>query len=135
MYKKECGSCHIAYVPYLLPQNAWQKIMGDLENHFGDDASLQKHDEKQIFSFLSKHSLEYFDTKFRSKIKKEDRDKIIISEHVFYQKAHEKISHKVFKSKEIKSKANCQNCHSDAEEGTFQKNKINFSKLNTLKSM
>lgn len=129
LYKKECGSCHIAYAPYLLPQNAWEKMMGDLENHFGDDASLDDEDRVQILSFLSKYSLEQFDTKFKAKIKKEDREKIAISEYVFYQKAHKKIPQEVFSSKEIKSKANCQNCHKDAENGTFSKENIDFSKI------
>lgn len=126
LYKKECGSCHITYAPYLLPANAWEKMMGDLENHFGDDASLEEEDRAQILSFLSKYSLKHFDTKFQIKSKKEDREKIAISEYVFYQKAHSKIPPKVFSSKEIKSKANCQNCHKDAENGIFSKQKIDF---------
>lgn len=134
LYKKECGSCHIAYAPYLLPANAWEKMMGDLENHFGDDASLDEEDRVQILSFLSKNSLKHFDTKFQVKSKTRDEGKIAISEYVFYQKAHRKISQDVFTSKEIKSKANCQNCHKDAENGTFSKVNIDFAKIsNTSK--
>lgn len=132
LYKKECGSCHIAYTPYLLPVNAWEKMMGDLENHFGDDASLDEEDRVQILSFLSKYSLEHFDTKFKAKSKKEDIGKIAISKYIFYQKAHRKIPQEVFSSKEIKSKANCQNCHKDVENGTFSKLKIDFAKISKI---
>src|SRR5512135_1196331 len=39
-YRSECGSCHTLYSPGLLPARSWQKIMGGLDKHFGDDASL-----------------------------------------------------------------------------------------------
>ena len=53
-FVNECGSCHTFIPPNLLPKKkSWELIMGDLENHFGDDASL---DEKKIkyFNFLLK---------------------------------------------------------------------------------
>ena len=30
-YIQECGACHTAYIPGLLPQRSWKKIMGDLD--------------------------------------------------------------------------------------------------------
>ena len=39
-YIDECGSCHMAYQPGLLPARSWQKIMGGLADHFGDNAEL-----------------------------------------------------------------------------------------------
>ncbi len=43
-YKQECGSCHLAYPPGLLPASSWQRLMGDLPHHFGTDASLDAAD-------------------------------------------------------------------------------------------
>ena len=40
LYIKECGSCHFPYQAGLLPANAWNKMMANLENHFNSDASL-----------------------------------------------------------------------------------------------
>jgi hypothetical protein len=40
LFRAECGSCHLAYPPGLLPAASWQRIMIRLEGHFGDDASL-----------------------------------------------------------------------------------------------
>lgn len=37
--KKECGACHMAFQPQFLPQRSWRLMMGDLANHFGEDAS------------------------------------------------------------------------------------------------
>lgn len=37
---QECASCDIAFPPSMLPAASWKRMMGELENHFGDDASL-----------------------------------------------------------------------------------------------
>lgn len=39
---QECSDCHLAYKPSYLRAYAWQAIMGNLENHFGEDASLDE---------------------------------------------------------------------------------------------
>jgi hypothetical protein len=28
--KEECGSCHIAFAPSMLPASSWKRMMGDL---------------------------------------------------------------------------------------------------------
>ena len=38
--KEECGSCHLAFPASMLPASAWTRMMADLKNHFGDDASI-----------------------------------------------------------------------------------------------
>ena len=48
VYKKECGSCHFAYPAGLLPSNAWNKMMENLSNHFGDDASVDEETFKTL---------------------------------------------------------------------------------------
>src|SRR5258707_12423348 len=37
---KECGACHLVFPPQMLPTRSWQKLMGDLKAHFGQDASI-----------------------------------------------------------------------------------------------
>lgn len=49
---KECGACHIAYAPQYLPAGSWQQIMSNLQNHFGEDASLSQQQAQQIGSYL-----------------------------------------------------------------------------------
>ena len=39
-YVQECGSCHAAYPPGMLPARSWQRVMGGLDRHYGSDASL-----------------------------------------------------------------------------------------------
>lgn len=30
----ECGDCHFAFPPVLLPARSWKKLMGNLKDHF-----------------------------------------------------------------------------------------------------
>ncbi len=39
-YEKECGACHYAFNPSLLPAASWAGLMTSLREHFGEDASL-----------------------------------------------------------------------------------------------
>ena len=52
-YRSECGSCHIAYPPQLLPKESWQALMAGLPTHFGSDASVDAKTAKQIESYLA----------------------------------------------------------------------------------
>ncbi|NQV99407.1 MAG: cytochrome C, partial [Rhodospirillales bacterium] len=40
LVRKECGACHMAFQPAFLPAKSWDKMLGELSNHFGEDASL-----------------------------------------------------------------------------------------------
>ena len=51
-YQKECASCHFGYQPALLGKASWEKVMGNLSDHFGTDASLGKVESAQILSYL-----------------------------------------------------------------------------------
>jgi len=50
--KKECGDCHQPYGADALPQGSWKRIMADLPNHFGEDASLDEPTRKHIENYL-----------------------------------------------------------------------------------
>lgn len=55
-YTEECGSCHFAYQPGLLPEKSWVKIMGDLENHFDENAELDAGIQKELTQYLTQNS-------------------------------------------------------------------------------
>lgn len=52
-YRTECGSCHVAYPPQLLPAESWRKLMERLDRHFGSDASLDARTSGEIGRFLA----------------------------------------------------------------------------------
>ena len=51
-YRSECGGCHFAYQPGLLPRHDWERIMDSLEEHYGDDASLDEMPATEIRGYL-----------------------------------------------------------------------------------
>lgn len=52
LYQRECGDCHVAYAPRLLPAADWRHILGALDRHFGVDASLDAATTNSIASWL-----------------------------------------------------------------------------------
>src|SRR5262245_19523742 len=52
-YEKECGSCHFAYQPGWLPERSWRRMMGSLNSHFGDNATLSQANHDAIMSYLA----------------------------------------------------------------------------------
>lgn len=51
-YLKECGSCHTAFSPQLLPAASWRRIMASLDNHFGDSAKVDAATQQAITAYL-----------------------------------------------------------------------------------
>ncbi len=51
LYAAQCSTCHMAYPPWLLPARSWRAIIGNLTNHFGEDASLSKGQTASVLAF------------------------------------------------------------------------------------
>jgi cytochrome b len=126
VFVNECGSCHTLYPPTLLPKESWAKLMGDLSNHFGDDASLDPADHQSILVYLLAHSAETSDQEMSVKMLQtlQKRDMIAITQTPFWKKRHKDIPADIFKSDQVKSRANCKACHSDVEQGTIEDSAI-----------
>ncbi|MCK4974986.1 MAG: diheme cytochrome c [Sulfurimonas sp.] len=122
-YEKECGSCHFAYQPGLLPSKSWRRVMGDLDNHFDTDASLEPEDNKKILRYLVKNSAEKFANYKRSrKINNSiNRDEIpiAVSDTRYFIKKHRDIRRKLITQKEVGSLSNCVACHKTADKGLY----------------
>lgn len=50
--RQECSDCHPAYGPRYLRAYAWQKIMSNLGEHFGEDASVEESVRLKIEKYL-----------------------------------------------------------------------------------
>ena len=57
IYIEECGACHLAYPPQLLPEQSWQQVMAGLEDHFGENAEVDPATETQITTYLYNNAL------------------------------------------------------------------------------
>lgn len=126
LFVNECASCHTLYPPTLLPKQSWTKLMGELSNHFGDDASLDPADNRSILEYLLAHSAESSKQEMSVKMMQTlpNQGIIAITQTPFWKRTHRHIPAEVFKSNLVKSRANCKACHSDVEQGTIEDNAI-----------
>jgi len=102
VYAGECGSCHVAYPPQLLPAASWRQLMAGLDKHFGSDASLDPALRAEIERFLSDNAGRRGGTGLR------------ITETRWFLKEHRN---------EIpagKNPADCAACHAGAEKGIYE---------------
>jgi cytochrome b len=126
LFVNECGACHTLYPPHTLPKHSWQIIMDNLDEHFGDDASLLENERKAILSFLIQHNADTSTQEMSYKISKSIGSEGIIAmtQTNFWKNQHQAIPKAVFEHSEVKSKANCKACHNDIEKGLIEDDKI-----------
>ncbi len=120
VWQEECGSCHIAYPPRMLPAEAWRWLMGSLDDHFGSDASIDPTRAAVIESFLVGNAR-------RSKTDPGSDPGAVplrISEMKWFRSEHRKIPAAKWQSPEIHSAANCGACHRSADQGKFGEHEI-----------
>lgn len=123
LWREECGGCHLAYHPSLLPARSWQALLQGQSDHFGDDLALDEATVEEIGAFLVANAAEQFLTEAAWKI-----DRSIpkaetpwrITETPYWIKKHEEVAEAVWNSPLVKGRGNCAACHLDAQEGTFE---------------
>ena len=128
LYKEECGSCHMAYPPGLLPARSWTKIMSGLEDHFGDNAELDNETIASISQYLQSTSADKSDyrrsVKFNRSIKASDIP-LRISDVSYFKHEHDEIPSRMVKGNpEVKSFSQCNTCHAKAEQGMFNEHDV-----------
>ncbi|ACC75364.1 diheme cytochrome c [Paraburkholderia phymatum] len=116
-YRQECATCHLAYPPGMLPAASWQRILGNLQHHFGTDASLDADSVRQISTWLAANSAG--DTAAHA-APPEDR----ITRSHWFREEHAEVAADVWKRPMIKSASNCAACHTRAEQGNFNEHFI-----------
>ena len=126
-FYKECISCHTLYPPFLLPSKSWVSMMDTLQNHFGDDASLDAATTESIKAFLVNNSAETStkDSSLRILASLEnDKMYLAITETPFWKNRHKEIDKAVFKRADIGKPSNCKACHDNIENGLLNNRDI-----------
>ncbi len=122
-WRDECGSCHLAFHPSLLPARSWQRMMAEQDKHFGTDLALDEATSKALLDFMVSNAAENSNreaaVKINSSIKPGDAP-LRITETPYWDKKHSEISEAEWRLPKVKSKVNCAACHQDAEAGTFE---------------
>lgn len=117
----ECGSCHMAFPPGLLPAASWKKVMGGLDKHFDTDASLPPADTQAITNYLVKHASNRW-TANTAPLK--------ITDGEWFKTKHRasEIDPAVWQRASVKSPSNCIACHRAADKGEFDDDTVRIPK-------
>jgi len=129
IYKEECGSCHMAYSPGLLPANSWKKMMLGLENHFGDNAELDAEMNKTLLSYLIENAADHSEyrrsKKFAGSLANKAVDRITLIP--YFIRKHDKIPKRfIADNPKLSSFSQCEQCHQKAEKGSFDEDEVNI---------
>ncbi len=127
----ECASCHILYPPAMLPKHSWKKLMANLAEHFGDDASIDEETAKTIETFLVANSAEASSKEYAYYFFKsiEKKDIISVTETEYWKMKHKEIEKSLFESKKVRTKANCKACHPNIENALIEDHEIKVPKV------
>ena len=128
-FRSECGDCHQVYHPSLLPAASWRGMMRTLDDHFGEDASIDEETARSIESHLAAYASEAWDTEAANRFRTVSAEAPWqISATPDWVRTHADISRDVFARKGIDTKGNCAACHRDAETGRYEDRMITIAK-------
>ena len=119
--KTECGSCHIAFSPSMLPAKSWQSMMGALKNHFGDDASVDAATASRITRYLTINAADSGGSQGDKLVRgvSANNPPLRITELPNWVRKHRKVPAWEWVHKDVRTRANCAACHADAERGYY----------------
>ncbi|MFV2091272.1 MAG: hypothetical protein ACC642_11485, partial [Pseudomonadales bacterium] len=127
VYIEECGACHYAYLPGLLPASSWRGIMQGLEDHFGENAELDGETSAHIASYLEQGALQAGKpSKFSRLLRNMPADPPLrITELPAFINMHYEIPIQL-QVKTLKEGflSPCADCHREAAEGIFDPDRL-----------
>lgn len=125
-YLEQCGDCHFAYQPELLPSGSWEKLLAGLNDHFGEFIELDPDSKNIIGEYLKENAAEHSSAKPAVKIMRSlgNRTPLRITQIPYIQEKHHEIPPEVFNRDSIGSLSDCSACHKTAERGIYDDDSI-----------
>lgn len=119
-YVQECGSCHVAFPPGLLPAASWQHLMAGLGAHYGSDASLDAATTRSLSTWLADNA---GSGKRAASAPKDDR----ITQGAWFVREHREVQG-VIGGPVVKRASDCGACHTQAAAGSYREREIRIPK-------
>ena len=130
LYAEECSGCHFAYQPGLLPARSWEKLMANLEDHFGENAELSKEDTKTLTQYAVENAADKSQYKRSIKINRsigKHEVPLRISDVGYLKHEHDELSKRhVENNPKVRSLSRCEACHTKIDKGSFSEKEINI---------
>ncbi len=106
VYRDQCGSCHLALPPEVLPTESWRQILMSPRNHYGVSLNLIRAEIILIWSYLRDFS--------RVTVQGEAEPYRVVDSR-FFKALHPRVTFA-----EPPSPKNCATCHNRAQEFDFR---------------
>lgn len=123
LWQEECGSCHLAYHPSLLPEKSWQAMFAQQLDHFGEELALDDVTVTNLLRHAQANSAERGGSEAAVRISMStpaDAVPLRITGLDYWQAKHRRLDAGVWKTSAVHGKGDCGACHYDAEQATFE---------------
>ena len=124
-YQQACASCHMLYAPSMLPARSWQKMMSNLNNHFGDNAEVTAVVNAEVMAYLKRNAAENDKRRYAKSmlgLLKDEETPDYISDTKYFKLMHDAVKPRmVLGNPDVRSFARCEACHSQAQQGKFNR--------------
>ena len=127
-WAKECGSCHLAYAPALLPFASWVRTLEEQDRHFGEDLGLGAAGVARLLEHARKEPTPSWGAwKIATSVPKGESP-LEISTTPFWRAAHASLPDSAFRAPVSAGRHECEACHRDAASGIFHPRMIHMAK-------
>ncbi|MDQ6989902.1 MAG: hypothetical protein Q9M19_08460 [Mariprofundaceae bacterium] len=124
-YAQACAACHMLYMPSMLPARSWQKMMGELQDHFGDNAELEAAVVSEITAYLQSQAADKVENIYAQPMMallKDEEMPMRASDTMYFKLLHDVVKPAmVVGNPDVTSFARCDTCHHEAVAGRFNK--------------
>jgi Dihaem cytochrome c len=114
-WQRECSACHIAYPARFLSAADWEKLMSHLDQHFGDNASIDPETTKAIMGYL---------THYAGRGSRHSSKSLRISDTPWFTREHRELPRTAWTNPAVKSASNCTACHVNAARGNWSEHGV-----------
>lgn len=128
LYQNECGSCHMAYQPGFLPSRSWQSLMGNLADHFNENAELDDQTRQQLTQYLVDNAADKVNYKRSNGMMRSlsyNETPLRISGTRYFMRKHNELPRRVVENNpRVKSFSRCEVCHAAADKGSYNEHQV-----------
>ena len=121
--RQECGSCHMAFPPGLLPARSWTRLLDGRADHFGEDLGLPAATAELIAGYLAANAGDKAGRGLARKYMRRvapDGAPIRITENPAFLRKHP-FPDSTWNDPTVVTRSNCLACHAGAAAGDFEK--------------
>lgn len=126
VYIEQCGACHFAYQPELLPAESWRRIIDGTEDHFGDTVDLDEDARREIDRYLTSNAANTSSSEISQKIIRSlnGQTPLRITDIPYIRREHHELPPQLIKQASVGTLGNCIACHQNAENGDYDDDRV-----------